>query len=76
MTRAKVRVAAIQAAPVFMDRDRTVEKAVGLIGDAATKGARLVAFGETFVPGYPAWLDLCPGSAAWDSAPAKQVHAR
>ncbi len=76
MTRGKVRVAAIQAAPVFMDRDRTVEKAVGLIGDAATKGARLVAFGETFVPGYPAWLDLCPGSAAWDSAPAKQAHAR
>lgn len=76
LTRGKVRVAAIQAAPVFMDRDRTVEKTVGLIGNAASKGARLVAFGETFIPGYPAWLDLCPGSAAWDSPPAKKAYAR
>jgi len=76
MPERKVRVAVAQAAPVFLDLGRSVEKAVGLIGEAAAKGARLVAFGETWLPGYPAWLDLCPGSATWDHAPAKRAYAR
>ena len=53
-------VAAVQAAPVFLDRDATVEKTVGLIGQAADAGAGLIGFPEGFVPGHPGWVELLP----------------
>ncbi|MDY7099925.1 MAG: carbon-nitrogen hydrolase family protein [Actinomycetota bacterium] len=54
-----VRVAAVQAEPVWLDMEATVDKVIDLIGEAASNGAELVAFPETFVPGYPwhIWLD-------------------
>ena len=51
-----VRVAAVQAAPVFLQREATVDKAVGLIEKAAGEGAGLVVFPEVFVPAYPDWV--------------------
>lgn len=47
--------AAVQAAPVFLDTDATVDKACRLIGEAAANGAKLVAFPEVFIAGYPYW---------------------
>ncbi|WP_199809436.1 carbon-nitrogen hydrolase family protein [Streptomyces sp. NRRL F-5065] len=47
--------AAVQAAPVFLDPDATVAKVRSLIAEAAGNGAKLVAFPEVFVPGYPYW---------------------
>ena len=76
MSATTIRVAAVQAAPVFLDLRASVDKAVRLAGEAAARGARLVAFGESWIPGYPAWLDLSPGAALWDHAPAKRAHAR
>jgi nitrilase len=50
------RVAAVQAAPVFLDRDATIDKIGTLTKEAAAAGARLVAFPEGFVPTYPDWV--------------------
>ena len=51
----RFKAAAVQTAPVFLDTDATVDKVIRLIGEAAANGARLVAFPEVFVAGYPYW---------------------
>jgi aliphatic nitrilase len=45
------KVAVVQAAPAFLDLDAGIDKAIGLIDEAAAKGARLIAFPETWLPG-------------------------
>lgn len=69
-------VAAVQATPAFLDRATTVAKACDLIAHAAAAGARVIAFPETWVSGYPVWLDAAPGAALWDYPPAKAAFAR
>ncbi|MDK3009294.1 carbon-nitrogen hydrolase family protein [Providencia rettgeri] len=49
------KAAAVQAAPVFLDTDATVDKVCRLIEEAADNGAKLVAFPEVFIAGYPYW---------------------
>jgi nitrilase len=56
------RVAAVQAAPVFMDRAATVDKACDLIAAAGKEAARVIVFPEAFIPTYPDWVwSLPPG---------------
>lgn len=69
-------VALIQAPPVFLNLQASVEKAVGLIADAARQGARLIVFPETWLTGYPVWLDEAPGSATWGHEGAEALFRR
>lgn len=71
-----IRVAAVQGRPVLLDSAATLERTMAWIERASDAGARLVAFPETWFPGYPAWLDISPGAAYWDHEPAKAVFAR
>src|SRR5258708_22939795 len=72
----QVRVAIAQSAPVYLDKQASLAKALDLIQQAPKRGAELVAFGETWLPGYPARLDVCPGAALWDNGFAKEVFSR
>jgi aliphatic nitrilase len=68
----RYRVAVVQAAPEFLNLDATVDKTIALIEEAARNGARLIAFPETWIPGYPwfAWL----GAPIWAMKFIQQYH--
>jgi nitrilase len=57
---ATFKVAAVQATPVFLDREATLDKACDLIAAAGSEGARLVVFPEAFIPAYPDWVWAIP----------------
>lgn len=64
--------AAVQAEPRWLDVDAGVEAAAGLIAEAAANDARLVAFPETWIPGYPHFLWL--GPQAWGMQFVQRYH--
>lgn len=74
MSSGKLTVALAQISPVWLDREKTIQKVGTWIDKAADKGADLVAFGETLVPGYPFWL-AHTGGAKFDSKVQKEIHA-
>ncbi len=67
-------VAICQAAPFPLNFEAGIGKAVSLAKQAMEDGAKLVAFGETFLGGYPLWLDEAPGAALWDHPGSKALH--
>ncbi len=60
-----VKVAIVQAAPVYYDKEKTIHKAGSLVLKAASQRARLVVFSETWFSGYPYWI--LPGHKNYDS---------
>lgn len=68
-------VAAAQIAPVLLDRAATLARIEEWSQASARAGARLVAFPETVLPGYPTWLART-GGAAFDDPAQKALHAR
>lgn len=68
------RLAIIQKAPIFLNKEKTIENAVSQIEEAISKKANLIVFPETHIPGYPIWIwRLRPGS---DSKLYEQIHSR
>ena len=63
-----VRVAAIQATPVILDAEASVDKAIRLLGEAADQGVQLAVLPETFVPLYPSnsWARQAASFAGFD----------
>ena len=70
----KLSVAVVQAAPIPLDFQAGIDKALRLAKEAVESGAKVVAFGETFLGGYPLWLDEAPGAALWDHPGSKALH--
>src|SRR5680860_1418943 len=68
-----VTVAAVQATPVFLDREATADKVCALVKEAAGHGAELIVFPESFIPAYPDWVWRTP---AWsDTEFVKRFYA-
>lgn len=74
MSSGKLTVALAQISPVWLDREQTVGKVARWVEKAAERGAGLVVFGETLVPGYPFWL-AHTGGAEFDSKVQKEIHS-
>ena len=70
-----IRVAMGQIAPVFLNREKTLEKVMRAVSTAAERGADVIAFGETLVPGYPCWVSST-GGAAFNSPLQKELFAK
>jgi nitrilase len=68
-----LRVAIVQDAPVFLDSRQTTARIVQWIELAAERGVQLIAFGETYLPGYPFWLALTDG-ARFDEPAQKEAY--
>ena len=64
----RFRLAAIQAASILFDKSASTEKAVSLIAEAGKEGADFAAFGESWLPGYPFWVDGPVTDLLWEAS--------
>jgi nitrilase len=72
--RSPVEVACVQAEPVILDRDATIEKLAALAAEAAGAGAKLLVFPEAFIPAYPSSV-WARAFAGWDEPGAQEAFA-
>ncbi len=69
-----LKVALAQISPVWLNKNKTLDKVKSSIIDASKEKCELIVFGEGLVPGYPFWLALT-GGAEWDTKINKELHA-
>ncbi|MEX0919117.1 MAG: carbon-nitrogen hydrolase family protein [Candidatus Paceibacterota bacterium] len=58
----KTKIAAAQLTPIFLNKEKTLEKACQAIREAGNSGAKVIVFPEAFISGYPDWVWLIPNS--------------
>jgi len=68
------KIAVVQHPPVFLNLEKSVELACNYIEEAASNKASMIIFPETWLPGYPVWLDYAPEAGIWDHTGAKQLY--
>jgi nitrilase len=69
-----LKVALAQISPVWLDKNKTIEKVKSYIADAGKQQCNLIVFGEGLLPGYPFWLSLTNG-ASFNNSMQKEIHA-
>ncbi len=74
MTEKNVKVALIQEPPVFLNLKETLAKVEKVAVECAENDAKIIVFPETWLPGYPIWLDDAPKAGFWDYPPAKRLY--
>ena len=74
MSKDQLKIALAQIAPVWLNREKTLEKVLDYVTKASDEEAQLVVFGEALLPGYPFWIDRTNG-AEFNSSIQKEIHA-
>jgi len=74
MTGYSLTIAMAQISPVWLDKDKTIDKIKAYITDAGIRKCELIVFGEGLLPGYPFWLSFTH-SSAFNSTMQKEIHA-
>lgn len=74
MTEKNVKVALVQEPPVFLNLKETLVKFEKIAKECAENGAKIIVFPETWLVGYPIWLDDAPNAGLWDYPPAKRLY--
>ncbi len=69
-----LKVALAQISPVWLNKEKTIEKIEKSILEAAKENCELIVFGEALLPGYPFWTSLTNASE-WNSKNQKEIHA-
>lgn len=68
-----VKAALVQAPPVFLNLGESLKRFDVIAKECAEAGSQIAVFPETWLPGYPVWLDDAPGAGFWDYPPAKRL---
>ncbi len=74
MTMKNVKVALVQEPPVFLNLKETLAKFETLAKQCTENDAKIIVFPETWLAGYPIWLDDAPNAGLWDYPPAKRLY--
>ena len=69
-----LKIAMAQIAPVWLNKEKTIDKVKQYISEAANLKSDLIVFGEGLLPGYPFWLSFTNGSSFNDQT-QKEIHA-
>ncbi len=69
-----VKVGIGQFSAVHLNLPQSLQKLESIVGDASSQGVKLLVMGETWLSGYPSWLDHCPNVSQWDRKEMKEVY--